>query len=54
MAIEVGKKARVKNLVLTHHDPTASDGQLKKNNTKYNRNFQNLTYAREGQIFNIP
>jgi phosphoribosyl 1,2-cyclic phosphodiesterase len=53
MAIEVGKKARVKKLVLTHHDPTAADGQLKKNYTKYKRKFQNLVYAREGQSFNI-
>ncbi len=53
MAIEVGKKARVKNLVLTHHDPTVTDEQLKKNYSMYKRKFQNLTYAREGQTFNI-
>jgi phosphoribosyl 1,2-cyclic phosphodiesterase len=48
MAIEVAKKAGVKNLALTHHDPLSSDGTLKRNQTKYKRRFENLFYTREG------
>jgi len=48
MAIEVGKAAGAKNLVLTHHDPSATDGQIKKQQSKYKRRFKNLLYAREG------
>jgi len=53
MAIEVARMAEVKNLALTHHDPTASDGQLKRNQTKYRRRFKNLFYAREGLAFQV-
>ena len=53
MAIEVAKKAGIKTLVLTHHDPTATDTQLKRNQTKYKRRFSNLFYAREGLSFHI-
>jgi ribonuclease BN (tRNA processing enzyme) len=53
MAIEVAKKASVKTLVLTHHDPTATDAQLKQNLTKYKRNFSNLVYAHEGLTLQI-
>ncbi len=53
MAIEVAKKAGVKTLVLTHHDPTATDTQLKRNQTKYKRRFSNLFCAREGLSFHI-
>jgi phosphoribosyl 1,2-cyclic phosphodiesterase len=53
MAIEVAKKAGVKTLVLTHHDPTATDVELKKNQTKYKRGFSNLFYAREGLTLKI-
>jgi phosphoribosyl 1,2-cyclic phosphodiesterase len=53
MAIEVAKKAGVKTLVMTHHDPTATDTQLKRNQTKYKRQFSNLFYAREGLSFHI-
>jgi ribonuclease BN (tRNA processing enzyme) len=53
MAIEVGKKAGVKNLVLTHHDPTATDAQLKKIFTKYKRRFPALLMAREGLTIHL-
>jgi phosphoribosyl 1,2-cyclic phosphodiesterase len=53
MAIEVGKQAKVKNLVLTHHDPAATDAQLEKDQTKHKRRFENLFYAREGLSFTI-
>lgn len=53
MAIEVAKKAGVKTLVMTHHDPTATDTQLKRNQTKYKRRFSNLFFAREGLSFHI-
>jgi phosphoribosyl 1,2-cyclic phosphodiesterase len=48
MAIDVAHQAGIKQLVLTHHDPNATDGQLKKNQARYKRRFQNLIYAREG------
>jgi phosphoribosyl 1,2-cyclic phosphodiesterase len=53
MAIEVAKKADVKTLVLTHHDPTATDAQLKKYQSLYKRRFSNLFYAREGLTLHI-
>jgi phosphoribosyl 1,2-cyclic phosphodiesterase len=53
MAIEVGKNADVKNLVLTHHDPTSTDETLRKNLTKYKRQFANIFYAREGLTFTL-
>ncbi|KPJ89618.1 MAG: hypothetical protein AMS17_01170 [Spirochaetes bacterium DG_61] len=53
MAIEVAEKANVKNLALTHHDPTAVDNELKKNETKYRRKFTNLFYAREKLTFTL-
>jgi phosphoribosyl 1,2-cyclic phosphodiesterase len=53
MAIEVGKKAGVKSLVLTHHDPTTTDAQLKKYFTKYKRRFPALLMAREGLTLHL-
>ncbi len=53
MAIEVARKAEVKNLILTHHDPNRTDGELKKMQSKYRRRFKNLTYAREGLSFQL-
>jgi len=53
MAIEVGKKADVKKLVLTHHDPMSTDAQLERNETKYKGQFPNLLYAREGLTLTI-
>ncbi len=48
MAIEVARKAGVKTLACTHHDPASSDTILKKNQTKYKRRFKDLFYTREG------
>ncbi|RKY03122.1 MAG: MBL fold metallo-hydrolase [Spirochaetes bacterium] len=48
MAIEVAKRAEVKNLILTHHDPSATDSDLRKRQSYYRRRFRNLTYAYEG------
>ncbi len=53
MAIEVAKKAEVKGLALTHHDPLSPDSLLKKNQTKYKRRFKNLFYAHEGLTLTI-
>ncbi len=53
MAIEVAKKAEVKNLILTHHDPNRTDGELKRLQTKYRRKFKNLSYAKEGMEINL-
>ncbi len=53
MAIEVAKMADVKTLVMTHHDPTSTDADLKRNQTRYKRRFSNLFYAREGLTFHI-
>jgi len=53
MAIEVAKKAGVKSLALTHHDPGASDTLLKRNQSKYRRRFKNLFYTREGMSVTI-
>jgi phosphoribosyl 1,2-cyclic phosphodiesterase len=53
MAIDVAKKARVKTLVLTHHDPTATDAMLKKKQNTHKRRFSNLLYAREGLTLDI-
>ena len=53
MAIEVARKANVKNLILTHHDPNRSDSELRKMQSKYRRRFKNLTYAREGLSIDI-
>ena len=53
MAIEVARKADVRNLALTHHDPTSTDGQLRRNQTKYRRRFSNLFYCREGYTFSL-
>jgi len=53
MAIEVGRAASVKNLVLTHHDPSAKDGELKRKQSLYRRRFKNLIYAKEGLTLKI-
>jgi phosphoribosyl 1,2-cyclic phosphodiesterase len=53
MAIEVANKAKVKYLALTHHDPSATDAQLKENQSKFSASFENLFYAREGLTFVI-
>ena len=53
MAIEVAKKANVKNLILTHHDPNRTDSELRKMQSKYRRRFKNLTYAKEGLTIEV-
>lgn len=53
MAIEVARKAQVKSLALTHHDPGSSDTFLKRNQSKYRRRFDNLFYAREGMSVTV-
>lgn len=53
MAIEVARKAGVKSLALTHHDPGSSDAVLKKNQSKYKKRFTNLFYAREGMSVTV-
>jgi len=53
MAIEIARKANVKNLVLTHHDPNRSDSELRRMQTKYRRRFKNLVYAKEGLTLEI-
>jgi len=53
MAIEVARLAEVKHLVLIHHDPNISDSQIKRNQAKYKRRFQNLLYAREGLTLSL-
>ena len=53
MAIEVAQLAEVKNLALTHHDPSSTDTQLMKYDSQYKKKFESLFYAREGQIFQI-
>ena len=53
MAIEVARKAEVKNLALTHHDPTIADEQLKENLINYQKKFKNLFYATEGSTFHV-
>lgn len=53
MAIEVARKAEVKSLALTHHDPLSPDSLLKKNQTKYKRKFKNLFYAHEGLTLTV-
>ena len=53
MAIEVAKLAGVKSLALTHHDPMATDAELKKNEARYKRDFANLFYAREGHTYTV-
>jgi len=53
MAIEVAKKANVKNLILTHHDPNRTDAELRKMQSKYRRRFKNLTYAKEGLTIEV-
>jgi phosphoribosyl 1,2-cyclic phosphodiesterase len=53
MAIEVAKAAEVKNLAITHHDPTSLDKQLVENELKYKKSFKKLFYAREGDSFHI-
>jgi ribonuclease BN (tRNA processing enzyme) len=53
MAIEVARKAQVKSLALTHHDPGSSDAVLKRNQSKYRRRFDNLFYVREGMSVTV-
>jgi len=53
MAIEVAKKAEAKHLAITHHDPSATDAQLKENQMQCKKQFANLFYAREGLAFSI-
>jgi len=48
MGIEVARKANVKMLAFTHHDPDSTDSYLKRNQTKYGRRFKNSFFAREG------
>jgi phosphoribosyl 1,2-cyclic phosphodiesterase len=53
MAIEVAKKAEVRSLAITHHDPLADDVQLKRIEKSLQRRFSWLFYAREGLTFTI-
>lgn len=53
MAIEVAKKADVRALAITHHDPVANDGQLKKIEKNLQRRFSRLFFAREGLTYTI-
>jgi len=53
MAIEVAKSAGVKNLAITHHDPTSLDKQLEEFDSKYKKQFKKLFYTREGETFKI-
>jgi len=53
MAIDVARKAGVKSLALTHHDPGATDTTLKRNQSKYRRRFKDLFYTREGLSITI-
>ncbi|MBN2322692.1 MAG: MBL fold metallo-hydrolase [Spirochaetes bacterium] len=53
MAIEIARKAGVKSLALTHHDPGSTDALLKKNQSKYRRRFRDLFYTREGMSVTV-
>lgn len=53
MAIEVARKAEVRALALTHHDPLVDDSQLKKAQAKFQKRFPGLFYAREGLNYRI-
>jgi len=47
-AIEVAEKARVKKLVITHHDPEHSDVFLTKLEKECQKRYPNCVFAREG------
>jgi phosphoribosyl 1,2-cyclic phosphodiesterase len=55
-AIDVAKKANVKHVFLTHHDPTANDDQLKDREhliSEHVSHFKTLQLAREGIIYSF-
>ena len=55
-ATEMAMEAGVKNLFLTHHDPSASDDILKNRETQiaaYATNFNSLQLAREGIVYSF-
>lgn len=55
-ATEMAGEAGVKNLFLTHHDPSASDGILKERERQiavYANQFKTLQLAREGIVYSF-
>ena len=53
MAIEVGRKANVKRLALTHHDPDATDDILDEWAEKYAKEWDAVSLAREGMRIDL-
>ncbi|MEO5891904.1 MAG: MBL fold metallo-hydrolase [Ferruginibacter sp.] len=47
-AIEVAKRANVKKLIITHHDPDHDDDFLENMEEKCKKEFPNCTFAKEG------
>lgn len=52
-AIKVAKEAKVKKLVIFHHDPLHSDDFLDQIGEKAREKFPNTTMAREGMIIDL-
>jgi phosphoribosyl 1,2-cyclic phosphodiesterase len=52
-AIRIARSARVKKLVLFHHDPGHDDGFMQKLEEGARRHFENVDVAREGSTLRI-
>lgn len=52
-AIEVARKARVKQLIMTHHDPDHDDAFLTQREKECQAIFPNCALAREGMVITI-
>jgi phosphoribosyl 1,2-cyclic phosphodiesterase len=48
MAVEIGKKANVKELHLIHHDPQRHDNELQKIEKSFKKEFNNIYVVKEG------
>jgi len=53
MAVEVAKKADVKQLALIHHEPANDDAIVAETEKKAQKLFKNVCAAREGQVFEL-
>jgi phosphoribosyl 1,2-cyclic phosphodiesterase len=52
-AIEVAKRAGVKKLIITHHDPEHTDDYLLEKEKWCQKRFENCQFAREGMQVNV-
>ncbi|MCB1323472.1 MAG: MBL fold metallo-hydrolase [Leptospiraceae bacterium] len=53
MAIEVARRANVKQLACTHHDPDSDDDQLDKTEKEVRAAFKNSFFTREGMTVEV-